>query len=203
MTGIRPARRGVVVVAAAAPALLLALLSVAHPASNTHHAAQQWFVLHIVLLPVFPLVALAPWLVARQVDRRLGRLAAVFGYVYACFYTALDVLAGIGAGALQVAGFSEAKAPVYAIGGALAVAGVIGLVAATLVASVAALRHAGVRAIPGSVLALAGSVYLYWGHVYFGRGTLAVLLIAVGYLLLALVVTRPGWRSPLRTAADS
>ena len=176
--------------AAVAPALVLALLTPAHPTSNTADTALTWQNLHIVLLPILPLVALAPWLVAREVDRRLGWVAGVLGFVYACFYTSLDVLAGIGAGALAVAGFDAARSPLYAMGRNLAIVGIVALTAATLVASAGAFRRAGLLALPGAVLATAGSVLFYFGHVYPGRGTLAMLLLAGGYAALMLAVTR-------------
>lgn len=176
--------------AAAAPALILAAITPVHPTSNTAETAIWWRNLHIILLPIFPLVALAPWLVAREVDRRLGRVAAIFGYVYACFYTSLDVLAGIGAGALAVHGFTDARSPLYAAGRAFAIVGIVALTVATVIASAAAVRRAGWIALPGAALAVAGSVLFYYGHVYFGLGTVATLLLAAGYAVLMLTVTR-------------
>ena len=192
-------RRWMLLGAAVAPALVLVLLTPAHPTSNTAETALWWRNLHIILLPIFPLIALAPWLVAREVDRRLGWVAGMFGFVYAYFYTSLDVLAGIGAGALAIAGFDEARSPLYATGRSLAIVGIVALTVATLVASAGAVRRAGLVALPGAALATAGSVLFYFGHVYPGRGTLAMLLLAGGYAVLALAVTR----TPKPVAGDA
>ena len=183
-------RRWMLLAAAIGPALLLAVITPLHPTSNTADTALWWRNLHIILLPIFPLVALAPWLVAREVDRRLDWVTAIFGYVYACFYTSLDVLAGIGAGALAVRGFTDARSPLYATGRAFAVVGIVALTAATVIASAGVLRKAGWIAVPGALLAVAGSVLFYYGHVYFGLGTLAMLMLASGYAVLMLTVTR-------------
>ncbi len=174
----------------AGPLLLLAIASIFHPVNLTDETAATWFGLHLILIPVFPLVGLAPWLIAKTVDRRLGWAAGVFGFGYAAFYTSLDVLAGVGAGAVQLAGETDAKAPLYAIGRTVAVIGVISLISATVAASIAGILRARLVAVPGAVLALAGAVLVYRGHIYFGYGTLAMLLLAAGFTILALAVNR-------------
>ena len=58
-------------------------------------------------------LALGPWLVARQHDRAVGVVVGVLAYVYACFYTSLDILAGIASattkGELQAVGLAAKK----------------------------------------------------------------------------------------------
>lgn len=180
----------VLTVVIAGPLLLLAVASVFHPVNLTDSTAGVWFGLHLVLIPVFPLVGLAPWLIARQVDRRLGWLAAVFAFGYAAFYTSLDVLAGVGAGAVHLAGETDAKASLYAIGRTVAAIGVVSLICAAVVASIAGILRARLAAVPGAVLALAGAALLYRGHIYFGYGTLTMLLLAAGFTILAFAVSR-------------
>jgi hypothetical protein len=83
------------------PPLVLAGAGLAHPMHLTADTAGRWRDLHVLLLPIFPLLGLGPWLVIRRENPVLGTVAAILGYGYAVFYTALDVLAGIGAGSLE------------------------------------------------------------------------------------------------------
>jgi len=182
--------RILLVAAVVVPFALLAIASLFHPVNLTDDTAGLWFGLHLALIPVFPLVGFVPWLVARRVDRRLGWVAGALGFLYAAFYTSLDLLAGVGAGAVQLAGVPDAKAGLYAIGRVVAMVGVVSLVAAAVVASVAAFVVARLTALPGALLAVAGAVLLYRGHVYFGYGTLSMLLMAAGFTVLALVTDR-------------
>ena len=101
------------------PPIAVGLAGITHPDHLTQEASLYWRNLHVVFLPLLPLLALGPWVIARSVDRKLGYLAAVLGYVYACFYTALDVLAGIGAGgALAVARLRAIPGAALAFAGA-------------------------------------------------------------------------------------
>ncbi len=173
------------------PTVVVLLVGLTHPGRLTEQSGEWWRNLHILLLPVFPFMGLAPWLVARAVDRRLGWLAAIGGFGFATFYTALDVLAGIGGGAMMIAGNSDAAGPLYRIGNQLALVGVYALVGGTLVASVAAFIRARLVALPGALLALVGAYMISDAHVYFPKGTLALVLVAGGYAILAAAVTRP------------
>lgn len=183
----------------AAPAVLCALIGISHPQELTAETAGYWQAMHIALIPVFPLLGIAPWLVARRVDRRLGWLAGLFGYGFATFYTSLDILAGVAAGTLVLAGQPDSAAPVFAVARPLAAVGAWSLVLGTLVASAAAIFRARLRAIPGAALALLGASLVYSGHIYLGRGTLAMLLLAAGYTVLVFAVTRD--RSDTSTGA--
>ena len=68
----------------------------------TAQSAEYWRNLHIGILPIFPLLGFAPWLVVRGRDATLSWIVGVLGFLYAAFYTGLDVLAGIGAGGLKL-----------------------------------------------------------------------------------------------------
>src|SRR3954447_4202250 len=84
----------------AAPAVILAGLGYAHPAHLDAGTAQWWSTLHVLLLPVFPLLGAAQWFLlddAPVLLRRIGRVAA-FGF--AVYYDALDAVDGIAAGAV-------------------------------------------------------------------------------------------------------
>jgi hypothetical protein len=88
------------VVVVAGPAVLLAGLGLTHPQDLTATSAPWWTTLHVLLLPLFPLLALSLWLLLRGVPGLVAWAARIAAYGYAAFYTALDVLAGIGAGEL-------------------------------------------------------------------------------------------------------
>lgn len=179
------------------PALACALIGLLHPHHLTADTAARWQLMHLVLIPVFPLIGFAPWLIARRTNRVLGIVAAVAGYGFATFYTSLDLLAGVAAGTLQLAGVTEGKAPVYEIAREVGLIGVVSLVIACLAATVAVFVRRRLRALPGGVLAVAGAVLVQPGHIYPGLGTLAMLLLAAGLVALAVEVT------PTRRAADT
>src|SRR3954454_21509320 len=97
---MREARKGLLVTAGP---LLLAVAGLVHPGGLSAATAHRWVWLHIVLLPVFPLLALGFVVLLR--DRpaagvtRVARVVAWIGAaVYAAAYTGLDAVAGIGAG---------------------------------------------------------------------------------------------------------
>lgn len=176
-------RLGAVVV----PPLVLAAAGLAHPMTLTDDTASMWRGMHLALLPVFPLLGFAPWLVVRRDQPALAPVAAVLGYVYAVFYTALDVLAGIGAGALWQAG-ATAQAPVlFRNGNDLAWYGVWAFLAATVLAVVVALRRHGRAALPGALVVLGAAVSFLDSHIYWPRGVLTMLALAVGWAALTVL----------------
>lgn len=175
-----------------APALFALLLGLTHPLDLDASTADYWRNLHIVMLPVFPLIGAAPWLIARggSAGRPVRLLAALGGYTFATFYTALDVLAGIGGGTLVAAGTPDVTGPVFRIADALAAVGVVGLVIGAVAATIAAVQTVGYRAAPGGLLAAVGSALILPGHIWFPVGSLALALFIAGYAVLALSLTR-------------
>ena len=123
------------------PPLALAAAGLAHPMRLTDATADRWLVLHLVLLPLFPLLGVAPWVIARRGSATLGNLAALLGYAFAVGYTGLDVLAGIGAGQLQRHHAAAQKGILYDQADALAAVGVAAYLAASVLAVVVALRR--------------------------------------------------------------
>lgn len=172
----------------AGPAVLCALVGLTHPPHLTASTAEYWRNLHLALIPVFPLIGVAPWLIARRAGRWFGRIAALFGYGFATFYTALDILSGVAGGALVNAG--KPAAPVFAVASVLGTIGVVALVLACATSAIAAFTVAGVPTVPGSVLALTGAVLVQPGHIFGGLGTLAMLLLAGGLVVLVFTTGR-------------
>ncbi|MET3767838.1 hypothetical protein ABIB15_000500 [Marisediminicola sp. UYEF4] len=195
-----PRSRLLLLLGVTAPALACALVGLTHPMRLTVDTALYWRNVHIALIFVFPLIGLAPWLIARRVNRRLGWIAALGGYGFATLYTALDILAGVAAGALALGGEADATGPVYAIARVLARIGVWALIAGVVVAGIAAFLQARLAAVPGLVLAAVGAYLVYPGHIYFPVGTAAMGLLAAGFALLALAVTRAPARVDAREA---
>ena len=178
------------------PAVACAAVGLTHPAHLTAGSAELWRNLHLVLIPVFPLIGLAPWLIARRAGRWFGGVAALFGYGFATFYTSLDILAGVTGGALVMAGNGDATGPIFAVARTLAAIGVVSLVAGCIVAGIAAFRVAGVVALPGAVLATVGAILVQPGHIYLGLGTVALVLFAAGFVIMAITVSRSVDRIP-------
>lgn len=192
----------------AVPPLLLAVVGVAHPGTLTDASAERWRDMHVVLLPLFPLLALAPWLVARRESRRLGWVTAGLGYVYAVFYGALDAVAGIGAGALQLGG-AEGTRLLFDQGNSLSLVGVLAYLAATLIAAGVAVRRHGPPAAPAGLIVVLAALSFLTSHIYWPTGVLTMVSLAVGWTLLALAARSPaaeaGWRageSPPTAATD-
>lgn len=182
--------RYVVLAAVTVPGLFTAALGLTHPAQLTVEMAHHWQVMHTVLLPVFPLLALGPWLVARSVDRLTGIVTGVLAYVYACFYTSLDILAGIAGGAIKDAE-AGGLGIVFPIASDLGAIGSYAYIGATALAVGVASRRGVVGALPGGVLVVVGAFMFWQEHIYRPWGVLSMVLLAVGWGLLAWHVTRP------------
>jgi hypothetical protein len=178
------------------PALACAAVGLTHPSNLNAASAEHWRDMHLVLIPIFPLIGLAPWLVARRAGPWFGRVAALCGYGFATFYTSLDILAGVAGGALVLAGNGDSAGPIFAIARTLAAIGVISLVVGCIVAGIAVFRVVGIDALPGAALATVGAILVQQGHVYPGLGTAAMTLLAAGFVVMALTVTRAADRFP-------
>lgn len=170
------------------PPLLVAAAAASHPGRLTADDAEHWQHVHTWLIPVLPLLALGPVLVAAAVDRRLAVVVAVPAYAYATFYTALDVLAGVGGGALVRSG--ERAGPVFGPAQDFEEIGGIALVVAAVLGVVVALRAAGPLALVPGAAAVAGAVLLWQEHLYRPWGVVAQLLLAVGWGTLLVLVRR-------------
>jgi hypothetical protein len=187
MTG----RRLLLYVAVAVPPLILAGIGITHPQQLTTASAEYWRDLHIVTLPIFPLLGFAPWIVVRFAHNLwLSWAAGILGFVYAAFYTGLDVLAGIGAGGLKLDNMGMATGTVFGLGRELGGVGAIAFIAAVLLAGIVATMRFGVWAIPGAALVLIGSLCLYLDHIYFPVGVIGQLCLAIGWVAIIVAIRR-------------
>lgn len=198
---------------AALPGLLLAGLGLAHPHHLGTDTAAQWWQLHVVLLPLFPLLAVVLWWLLRGERGPLVWAARVAAYTYATFYTALDALAGIAAGyAVQSIGEpTQATLDLRSLGNDLGTVGAYAVVAAVVLTVVVLVRR-DARAAPGArggglvsiaagqprtnrsctreptigaVLLILGAVPFAVGHVYWPVGGIGLLAFAAGSALVA------------------
>ncbi|WP_410634924.1 hypothetical protein [Amycolatopsis sp. cmx-4-83] len=171
----------------AAPGLLLAGFGVVHPGQLDAASASWWATLHVVLLPVFPLLAVAQWSLLTPAPPWLrwpGRLAA-FGF--AAFYGGLDAVAGIAAGTVVHAqhGATPVVGAVFAAGDLLGYVGSACFLVASVLIVVAAALRVGWRAAPGAVVLLVASVSFVDSHIFWPRGVFTMVGVAVGMFLLA------------------
>ncbi len=171
----------------AAPGLLLAGFGVVHPGQLDAASASWWAALHVVLLPVFPLLAVAQWSLLTSAPPWLrwpGRLAA-FGF--AAFYGGLDAVAGIAAGTVVHAqhGATPVVGAVFAAGDRLGYVGSACFLVASVLIVVAAALRVGWRAAPGAVVLLLASVSFVDSHIFWPRGVFTMAGVAVGMFLLA------------------
>ncbi|HEY2221527.1 hypothetical protein [Actinomycetospora sp.] len=186
--------RPAALLAAAVPPLLLAGLGSTHPTMLTAESAPWWRDLHVIGLVLFPLLALGPWAVVRGRGRALEAVVVVLGLVYACFYSALDVLAGIGAGQETVAvGPGPWVSALFAMADRLGMPGAQAYLATAVIGGVTAVvvaRGLGARvaAVVGAVLVVGGAWSFLTSHIYPPVGVATMVVLAVGWATLAAVV---------------
>jgi hypothetical protein len=188
--------RWVRVLVVAAPAVVLAGLGLTHPQELTATSAPWWTTLHIVLLPIFPLLAVSLWLLLRGVPGPVAWVARIAAYGYATFYSVTDVVVGIGAGDLTrfnaARGLPERTAEVdrlFTVGNALGAIGVGCFLVAGAATALAVVMRIGRRALPGALVLLVAAVLFAGGwHIYWPAGVATMLVLAVGLGLLAAVL---------------
>lgn len=174
-------------VAVAVPGLVLAVLGLFHPRVLAQSTAGAWWQLHVVALPLFPLLAVALWMLLRGENGVVAWLARLAAYGYAAFYTALDVLAGIGAGYLvdrAQSGSQEAN-DLRSLGNDLGMIGSWSFLVAVVLTGFVLVRRDGRAAVPGAVILFGGAANFLHGHIYWPSGGLAMLGVAGGCAALA------------------
>jgi hypothetical protein len=191
--------RWVRVLIVAGPAVVLAGLGLVHPQELTASSARWWMALHIVLLPIFPLLAVSLWLLLRGVPGPVAWVARIAAYGYATFYSVTDVVVGIGAGELtQLDAGRGARARTVEVDRLIGVGNDVGEIgiwcflvacAATALALVLPIRR---RAVPGAVvLVVAGVLFTGGWHIYWPAGVATMLVLAAGLGLLAAALPDP------------
>jgi hypothetical protein len=183
--------RSYTAVGVAVPGLLLAGFGLVHPLFLAASTAPAWWQLHVPLIPLFPLLAVAMVVVLRGENGALAWGARIGAYGFACLYTGLDVLAGIGAGlTFDVQGDGPAVGALIGLGDRLGHTVIWCLVVATVLAGAVLVRRDGARALPGTLVLLAAAYPFYNFHIFSPYGVLAMAGYAAGFALLA-VARRP------------
>ncbi len=157
------------------PGLLLGAAGLFHPESLSYETAQRWWTLHVPGLLVFPLVG---WALAELVAERRDAVAwsvRATAYVYATFYTALDVVSGIGAGYVTRqlgpgVPRPEAVSQMFRIGTPLGEVGSWALIACVVVLLVDRVRALGAPAAVGRRAAAGGLPRARRAHLQPARG---------------------------------
>lgn len=182
----------------ALPAVLIAGLGLLHPVFLTPDTAERWRLLHLALLPAFPLLGASVWFVLRGERGPAAWGARLLAGAYAVLYGALDAIAGVGAShqVLRTADRGDARPPIedlFDIADPLGALGVYALAASALLTGLVLSRRNRPLAIAGAVV-VAGACYPFLRHhVFPPRGVLAVAAIGVGLALLeAARIRRPG-----------
>lgn len=181
---------------AAAPAVAVALAGLAHPVLLTPETADRWRLVHLLLLPLLPLVGASVWLLLLGERGPLAWAARALAAGYAVLYSALDAIAGIGAGHQmdRTAERGDPRPPVedlYDVGDPLGHTGVALLAVALLLTGVVLYRRAGSPLAPvGALVGAASCWWFYRHHVFPPRGVLALVGVAAGLTLLGLAAER-------------
>ena len=175
----------------AATPLFLAIMGFTHPDDLTPETASYWRTLHIILLPVFPLLGVNLWWLLANIPGPWAWLARSLAFLYIPFYGALDVLAGIGAGLVLNRAQATDQPELVAVNRwlfdqahELLDVGAWAFLLACLVTGVLLVRRAGWVALPGALLLSAAAVSFLRSHIYFPVGVLTMLVMAVGFVWL-------------------
>jgi hypothetical protein len=180
--GIR--RAGTVAVLAALPGLVLAAAGFFHPEHLTHASSHTWWGLHVAGLFAFPLVGVALMALFRGRRDPVAAVAVLAAFVYACAYTALDVVNGIGAGYVTWQLDPSAPRPdevrsLFDIGSPLGEVGSWALLVAAVVVALDALVRQGPRALPGLLL-VPGAWLVHTDHIFWPLGAIGIGLVGLG-----------------------
>lgn len=192
------------VVAVGIGPLLLALIGLTHPQDLSAATATQWTALHVVAVPVFPLLGMSLWLLLRGESGAVAWVARIAAFVYACFYEALDAVDGIAAGVTIRTSPQYQLGPLFTLGDTLGLVGTSAFLLGTLLTSALLVRRHGRAALPGAALTVLAAVSFLDSHIFWPRGVLTMLALAVGLSALAWTGVsggRPRW--PRRRAATT
>jgi hypothetical protein len=184
-------KRWLPIAAVALPALVLSGIGLAHPTLLNSGTAEWWTTLHLLLVPIFPLLAASVWALLREDRTAVGWAGRIAAITYVVFYTALDSLSGIATGTVVRAGEaadSELVSALFAAGNILGrVGGYAFFVAVILVLGSAWRRGArGWRIYTAAPILLAAGFLFTTSHIYWPKGGLTLIAFAVGFVLVEL-----------------
>ncbi|TAL45991.1 MAG: hypothetical protein EPN91_01080 [Salinibacterium sp.] len=187
-------RKTLALAAIVAPAIIIAGLGFTHPHDLVRDNAHWWLLLHLILMPLFPLLGVSIWILLRGYSGFLAWGARASGLFFIVFYGALDAIAGVAVGTVMVASGAASDDHVASIQSLYAIANKVGLLGAIffLIAGMlaaAAIARAGSRLgllIPAAALLLVADALFLHSHIYWPVGVLTVLAFGVALALLEL-----------------
>src|SRR5262245_5286364 len=190
-----PASRLIPLVVAAP--VVLAVAGFVQPDELTVATAERWRTTHVVLLPVLPLLAGGSLLLLRGIAGAVPAVARVGAYGFAVCYTAFAAITGVAA-ATVVRSTTVDGQPIetldtiqpqlhalFDIGNLLGVIGAASLLVAAAATAVALVTVHGAAALPGAVLFVLSTAALLGSHINAPVGGIALLVMALGLVLLA------------------
>src|SRR5215212_5755130 len=185
-------------VAVTVPPLLLAGLGLTHPAELTGASAGWWTTLHILLVPLFPLLGVSHWILLHGRPGIIAWVGRVAAFLYIAFYAVTDHIAGIGNGVvMQTSGAASiSERPeidwLFGIANDVGGPGTWALALAAIATAIVSVRAGGRPALFGALLLVGSSVYfaLAGVHIYWPRGVFTMVAMAVAFGWLALTVPR-------------
>jgi hypothetical protein len=188
------------VVAVTTPPLLLAGLGLTHPNDLSGASAGWWTSLHIILVPLFPLLGVSHWVLLHRRPGAIAWIGRVAAFLYIAFYAVTDHIAGIGNGVVmqQSGASSTSERPeigwLFDVANDIGGAGTWALAVAAVATAVVAVRDGGRRVLPGGLLLVASSGYFAIAgvHIYWPRGVLTMLMMALAFGWLAFTLPPPG-----------
>ena len=190
--------RWLILLAVTLPPLVLAAIGLTHPADLTPETADWWTTMHILLIPIFPLLGVAQWVLVRGMSDVLSWAVRVAGFLYIAFYGVVDAVAGIGTGTLVRHGVEAGAGHgahavdrdptigwLFGIGNEVGGYGGWAFLAGNVLLTVACWRRWGTRALPGGLVLIAASYVFVGAHIYWPVGVLSMVGTALGFGLLA------------------
>jgi len=157
--------------------LALAALGTTHPRHLDGGTAGWWFTLHLILLPLFPLLGSNLWWLLAGERGALAWAGRVAAFVYLTFYSGLDLLAGVAAGLVRdkatrggTGEFANVEPWLFATGNDLGDIGADAFLVGVLITGGLLLARHGRRAAPGAALLLVAALLFTRSHIYFPVG---------------------------------
>jgi hypothetical protein len=182
----------------ALPGLALAAAGLFHPHHLTYDTSWRWYTLHLPGLLVFPLVGLALAELVRGRSDPVAWLVRLSAYVYATFYTALDVVSGIAAGYVTHELGPGVPRPaavslLFRIGTPLGHVGSVALIVCAALLTVDQLRRSRAWLV---VLLVPGAVLVHLDHIFSPKGVAGMVLLGLGTGGAAISARRATLRPP-------
>jgi hypothetical protein len=188
-------RRWLMVGAVALPALILAGIGLSHPSRLTADTAPWWATMHLVLIPLFPLLGVAIWIMLRHDRTAVGWGGRVAAIIYTAFYGGLDTVSGLAAGTVVRSGSdpaSDAVTSIFAAGRPLGIIGAYAFFVAVILVLASAWRSGsrGWLFYVAAGVALVSAYLFTVGHIYWPKGVVAMLGFALSFAVVEIVRQR-------------